>query len=42
MKATQRLYRAGQSLNGPANPKGKCDDWAARTGLSITGWHGMG
>ncbi len=30
MKATQQLYRAGQSLNGPANPKGKCDDWAAR------------
>ena len=30
MKATQQLYCAGQSLNGPANPKGKCDDWAAR------------
>ena len=29
MKATQQLYRAGQSLNGPANA-GKCDDWAAR------------
>jgi hypothetical protein len=30
MKSMQQLYRADQSLNRSATPKGEYDDWAAR------------